>query len=144
MQACQSQANADSINNLQCSRRHRSRLMVLVLGCLLSACSAAQQPPAIATAPHVPTADEALAVQSRVTDCEWKAADQYDDGRRTISELARQVMGVCSVERTNAELAFGLLNDPQIVSTEFEQAVDAVENARASRNRSRNRPENSN
>jgi len=71
-----------------------------------------------------------------VADCEWKAADQYDDGRRTISELARQVMGVCSVERTKAEIAFGLLNDPQIDSMELEQAVNSVENARANRSRS--------
>ena len=89
-------------------------------------------------APHVLTADEALSVQSRVTDCEWKAANQYDDGSRTISELARQVMGVCSVERTNAELAFGLLNDPQIDSMEFEQAVNSVKSARASRSKPKN------
>jgi hypothetical protein len=112
------------------------RLLILGLGCLVSACSAAQRAPA--TASHVLTADDALAVQSRVTDCEWKAANQYDDRSRTISELARQVMGVCSVERTNAEMAFGLLNDPQIDSMEFEQAVNSVENARASRSRPKN------
>jgi hypothetical protein len=80
------------------------------------------------------TADEALAVSSRVTDCEWKAADQYDDGRYKISELAQRVMGVCAVELTKARLAFGLSpNDPQIESDEFKQAVEAVEGARKSR-----------
>jgi hypothetical protein len=74
-----------------------------------------------------------LAIQSRVIDCEWKAADQYDDGHRTISELAHQVMGVCSVERTKAEIAFGVLNDPQIEAIELDQAVNAVENARGAR-----------
>jgi hypothetical protein len=81
-----------------------------------------------------------LAIQSRVVDCEWKAADQYDDGRRTISDLARQVMGVCSVERTRAELAFGVLNDPEIESIEFEQAVNAIEGAK----KSRGKPKSSN
>jgi hypothetical protein len=35
------------------------------------------------------TAEEALAVSSRVTDCEWKAVGLYDDGHRTVAELAR-------------------------------------------------------
>jgi hypothetical protein len=109
-------------------------ILTLAFGCLVSACSM----PAPAPAPYVLTAGEALSVQSRVTDCEWKAANQYDDGRRTISELARQVMGVCSVERTNAELAFGLLNDPQVDSMEFEQALNSVESARANRSRQKN------
>jgi hypothetical protein len=109
-------------------------IVTLGFGCLVAACSLPTRTPA----PHVLTADEALSVQSRVTDCEWKAANQYDDGSRTISELARQVMGVCSVERTNAELAFGLLNDPQIDSMEFEQAVNSVKSARASRSKPKN------
>jgi len=78
-----------------------------------------------------------LAIQSRVIDCEWKAADQYDDGHRSISELAHQVMGVCSVERTEAGIAFGVLNDPQVESIEFENAVKSVENARAARGKTR-------
>jgi hypothetical protein len=103
------------------------------LACFVVAgCSAAQHAPTNPTT-HSMSADEALALQSRVTDCEWKAADQYDDGHRTITELARQVMGVCSVERTKSEIAFGLLNDPEIDTMELEQAVNAVEGARASR-----------
>jgi hypothetical protein len=80
------------------------------------------------------TADEAFAVFSRVVDCEWKAANQYDDGRYTISELAQRVIAVCVVEFTKARLAFRFSpNDPQIDSDEFKQAVENVENARKSR-----------
>jgi hypothetical protein len=44
------------------------------------------------------------------------------------------VMNVCAVELTKARLAFRLsLNDPQIESDEFKQAVEAVEKARKSR-----------
>ncbi len=85
-------------------------------------------------APHVLTADEALAVQSVVTDCEWKAADQYDDGRYMVSDLAERVMGLCAVELTKAALAFGFSpNDPQIQSDQFRQAVENVESARKAR-----------
>src|SRR6266566_5008817 len=102
-------------------------LLTLSLGFLVSACST-ERMPSVRTVPHVLTADEALAVQSRVTNCEWKAADQYDDGRYTVSELAQRVMGVCAVELTKAALAFGLSpNDPQIESDEFKQAVEIVE-----------------
>lgn len=88
--------------------------------------------------PHVLTADEALAIQSRVTDCEWKATDQYDDGRYTVSELAQRVMGVCAVELTKAALAFGFSpNDPQIASDQFKQAVENVESSRKARTKRR-------
>ena len=85
---------------------------------------------------HVPTADEALAIQSRVTACEWKAAAQYDDGRKMLSELAQQVMGVCAVELTKAALPFGLSpNDLQVESDQFRQAVENVESARRTRDK---------
>jgi hypothetical protein len=113
---------------------HR-RLLTFGLGCLVSGGAASQVTPASTS--HALNADEMLAIQSRVTDCEWKAADRYDDGHRAISDLARQVMGVCSVERVKAEIAFGVLNDPQIESIEFEQAVNSVEHARAARNKAR-------
>lgn len=134
MQACQSR---DRTGLTRIEQRSRS-LLAVGLGCFVSACAWTQSTPAPAPAPHVLTANEALAVQSRVIDCEWKAADRYDDGISPISELARQVMGVCSVERIKAELAFGLQNDPQIDSMEFEQAVNAVEHARAARRKVRN------
>jgi hypothetical protein len=82
----------------------------------------------------MPTASEALAVQSQVTDCEWNAADRYDDGRRSISELADQVMGVCAVDLVKAAMAFGFSpNDPQVQSDQLRQAVQNVEAARTAR-----------
>jgi hypothetical protein len=114
-------------SGLKRSKQQSHWFLIIGLGCFVSAFSMAQR-----------TAAPATHIQSRVTDCEWKAANQYDDGSCTISELARQVMGVCSGERTNAELAFDLLNDPQIDSMEFEQAVNTLENARASRSRPKN------
>jgi hypothetical protein len=108
-------------------------LLTLSLGFLVAACST-QQMPSVWTMPHALTADEALAVQSVVTDCEWKAADRYDDGRHTVSELTQQVVGVCAVELTKAALAFGLSpNDPQIELDQFKQAVENVESARKAR-----------
>jgi hypothetical protein len=132
MQVCQSQENAGLIKSRQWSLSG-GLLLTLCLGFLVSACST-ERMPSVRTVPHVLTADEALAVQSRVTDCEWKAADQYDDGRYTVSELAQRVMGVCAVELTKAALAFGLSpNDPQIESDQFKQAVENVESARKAR-----------
>jgi hypothetical protein len=80
------------------------------------------------------SAQAALAVQSRVTDCEWKAANQYDDGSYSLAELARRVMGICAVELTKAAFAFGFSpNDPDIQSDQFKQAVENVESARKAR-----------
>jgi hypothetical protein len=77
-----------------------------------------------------------LALQSVVTDCEWKAADRYDDGRYTVSELAQR--GVCAVELTKAALAFGFSpNDPQVEADQFKQAVENVESARKARRNGR-------
>jgi hypothetical protein len=113
--------------------RSLKRTLLLGLGFLVSACST-QQMPSVETTPRVLTADEALAVQSTVTDCEWKAANRYDDGRYTVSELAQRVTGVCIVELTKAALAFGLSpNDPQIEADQFKQAVENVESARKAR-----------
>ena len=109
------------------------RLLVLGLGFIVSACSTANPAPPTSRS-RFPTADEALAIQSRVTDCEWKAANQYDNGHRGLSELAQQVMGVCAVELTKAALAFGLSpNDPQVESDQFKQAIENVESARRTR-----------
>ena|ERR1019366_2163436 len=136
MQVCQSQETAGLIKSRQRSLSG-GLLLTLSLGFLVSACST-QRMPSVHSVPHVLTADEALAVQSRVTDCEWKAADQYDDGRYTVSELAQRVMGVCAVELTKAALAFGLSpNDPQIESDQFKQAVENVESARKARTKRR-------
>ena len=133
MPACQSQKNAGHTRARQWQLS--GALLSLALGLLVSTCAPAPRTPNVRTAL---TADEALAVQSRVTDCEWRAADRYDDGRYTISELARQVMGVCAVELTKAALAFGFSpNDPQIESDQFRQAVENVEAARNARAKKR-------
>jgi hypothetical protein len=109
------------------------RLLTLGLGCLVSAGSTAA-PVSTVQRRYFPSADEALAIQSKVTDYEWKAAGRYDDGRRTISELAQQVIGVCAVEFTKAALAFGLSpNDPQVEADQFRQAIENVEAARGAR-----------
>jgi hypothetical protein len=55
----------------------------LMLSCLMSGCGTAQERPT----PKMITAEEALAVASRVVDCEWKAANQYDDGSQRSPTL---------------------------------------------------------
>lgn len=71
------------------------------------------------------TADEALAISSRVVDCEWQAVSQHDDGQRSIADLAQQIMGICTVERIKAKLAFGLSpKDPDLEADDFKQAVE--------------------
>jgi hypothetical protein len=83
------------------------------------------------------TPAEMIAIQSQVTDCEWKAAGRYDDGRRSLSDLTQQVIGVCTVELNKAALAFGLSpNDPQVESDQFRQALENVEAARKARKNS--------
>ena len=116
-------------------RSQNWRSVVLISFCLLFVgCSMQEIGPSARTSPRIPTATQALTIQSRVTDCEWKAADQYDDGSYSISELARRVMGVCAVELTQAALGFGLSpNDPQIEVDQFRQAVEIVESARRAR-----------
>jgi hypothetical protein len=49
------------------------------------------------------TAGNALAAVQPVTDYEWAASARYDHGRRTVAEVARQIMGLCVVEITHAE-----------------------------------------
>jgi hypothetical protein len=80
------------------------------------------------------TADEMIAITSRVTDCEWKAVARYDDGRSTVAQLAERIMGICSVERLHARRAFNLSpTDPAIDLDEFKQAVETVEYVRKTR-----------
>jgi hypothetical protein len=103
----------------------------LALSCLLLGCSASQQPPVPKSSI---TSHDALAVSSRVVDCEWKAAARYDDGRSTESELAQQIMTICAVEILDAERAFHLSpHDPDIAEDELKQARQAVEDARNSK-----------
>lgn len=100
-----------------------------VLLCFLSACAVDQRaaPSRIETI----TADEAIAIASKVVDCEWQAVGRFDDGRTPIAQLAERIIGVCTVERIKAKRAFGLSpNDPQLESDDFKQAVGIVESAR--------------
>jgi hypothetical protein len=77
------------------------------------------------------TAEEAIAITSKVTNCEWQAVNRFDDGQTPIAQLADRVMGVCTVERIKAKLAFGLSpNDPELEADDFKQAVGIVESAR--------------
>ena len=100
----------------------------LGLSCLVSA--------ACSESLKKPTADQALAVQTSVINCEWKAANQFDNGRdfKTIPELVQRVMDECAVELLNARIAFGLSsNDPRIEANEYKEALENIENARNQR-----------
>ena len=79
-----------------------------------------------------PPSDEAVAAEARAIDCEWKAADQYDDNRyKTLAELAQRVMDVCAIELRDARSASGRsLNDTRIDKDEFNQALEIIEKAR--------------
>jgi hypothetical protein len=120
-------ASADPINNMQLPPKHAVVIFSLGLSCLVSA--------ACSEALKKPTSDEALAVQTSVINCEWKAANRFDDNRyKTIPELVQRVMDECAVERLNARLAFGLSpNDPRIDANEYKDALENIENARKKR-----------
>ena len=79
--------------------------------------------------------DAALAANLGVIDCEWKAANQYDDNRyKTFSELVQQVMNVCAAQLSEARLASGRTsNDKHIDEDEYKQATEIIENARVRR-----------
>ena len=115
----------------------RSAIFSLILVCLTSGCSAV--PTSVTSDPpkadaRTITANEALAVQSRVVDCEWKAVNRYDDGTYTVSQLAQRIMGLCAVELTRARLTFHLSpNDPDVELDEFKHPVEVVEGARKSK-----------
>jgi hypothetical protein len=106
----------------------------LALTSIVSGCSTAQVRPT----PRIITAEEARAITLRVVDCEWKAADRYDDGRSTVTVIAQRIIGICAVELTRARVALSLSpNDPEIELDEFKRATDIVEKARKSRAGSR-------
>lgn len=106
-------------------------IYVLGLSCLVSACSVFSK----STMPETTTPDKALAVQNSVIDCEWKAADRFDDGRyKTFPELVHRVMDECAAERHDARLVLGLSpNDPRIDADEYKDAYKTIENARKMR-----------
>jgi hypothetical protein len=49
----------------------------------------------VASPPQMPSADEALALAGRVLDCELKAANRYDNGHSSITDVAESVMAAC-------------------------------------------------
>ena len=109
--------------------RLRSFAFSLTLSCFVSGCGTAQTTPP--PTPMVTGGDDAIAASSSAFDCEWKAADHYDDGRYTVSELAQRIMGICAAELTNARLALHLsLTDPAIQLDEFKQAAGIVDDVR--------------
>jgi hypothetical protein len=79
-----------------------------------------------------PPTDAAVAARMRVIDCEWKAADRYDDNRyKTFSELVQQVMDACAAELSEARSASDRPpDDKRIDKDEFNQAAEIIENAR--------------
>jgi hypothetical protein len=87
--------------------------------------------------------DAAVSAHLRVIDCEWKAADQYDDNRyKTFSELVRQVMDVCDAELREARsVSDRSPNDTQIDKDEFNQAGEIIENARIRRQHATSPPQ---
>jgi hypothetical protein len=98
---------------------------------LVSACA---EPP---KEPPSPSAIDAIALETRVLHCELAAADRYDDGHSSISEVADNVIGSCYREIVTALKAFGLsLSDPGVEEDTIKMAVDHIEMAR--RNRSGN------
>jgi hypothetical protein len=79
-----------------------------------------------------PPSDEAVAAETRVITCEWKAADQYDDNRyKTFSEIAQRVLDACAVELRDARSASGSSpDDTRTDKDEFNEAIKIIENAR--------------
>jgi hypothetical protein len=77
-----------------------------------------------------------MAIQRRVIDCESRAADQYDDGKSSITSVAERIQGICGPEIMKARLAFHVpLNDPDLDSDEFKRVVGIVEQERKGRGR---------
>jgi hypothetical protein len=79
-----------------------------------------------------PPSDEAVAAEARLITCEWKAADQYDDGRyKTFAEIAQRVLDACAAELRDARSASGgSPDDTRTEKDEFNQALKNIENAR--------------
>ena len=107
----------------------------VALSCLVSACAVNEyraQPSRVETI----TAVEALAITSKVVDCEWQAVSRFDDGRTPIAQFAERIMGICTVERIKVKLAFGLSpKDPDLEADDFKQAVEIVESARKAKSK---------
>ncbi len=110
--------------------RHNIKTAAIILAASLAGCAEeAQKPPS-----REISAVEALAAENRVVDCEWAAADKFDNGHAPISSVAQQVMGVCTQQMFEARRVFGISpTDPSVDADELRQAIDNVEAARKHR-----------
>lgn len=83
-------------------------------------------------------ADDLSSAASRVVDCEWAAADKFDDGRTSLSALAQRVIAICSHDRFAMRRAAGFSPmDPSLDADELSQAIENVEAARKHRKNSK-------
>jgi hypothetical protein len=110
-----------------------SRNRFALLGCgaaitvLMTGCAESIEPPPS----DLPSTNEALTIQGRVLDCELKAANRYDNGHSTITDVAERVIATCYDEIIRAWTAFKLSpSDPNFESDNFKIAVEHVEMAR--------------
>ena len=79
-------------------------------------------------------ADDLLSAAAKVADCEWAAADKFDDGRSSLSALAQRAIAICTRERFAMRRAAGFSPmDPSLDADELRQAIDNVESARKAR-----------
>jgi hypothetical protein len=104
------------------------RLMVclLVVGC------AAPEPPP----PPRKTVEGLRNLADQVVDCELKAANKYDDGKYTVTQLAQRIVGICVVELLAMRHYAGIpLRDAGQDLQEFKQAAEIVETMRKSNQR---------
>lgn len=108
--------------------------MILLLTYLGGCVEQPQRP-----APALPSASAVLAAATQVVDCEWAAADRYDDRRTSIANLAARVMAICGPQRMQMRRTSGLLlglsplQQSILDADEYQQAVQAVEDARKHR-----------
>ncbi len=83
------------------------------------------------------SADDLLSAATKVADCEWAAADKFDDGHSSLSALAQRVIGICTRERFVMRRSAGFSPmDPSLDADELRQAIENVEAARKHRKNS--------
>jgi hypothetical protein len=109
----------------------RDGFALVVWGATVIALVAGRVTPATPPLPELPSANEAIAIQTRVLDCELKAANRHDDGSSSISDVAESVMAACHREIVRACTAFNLSpSDPNFDSDNLKFAVDHIEMTR--------------
>jgi hypothetical protein len=79
-------------------------------------------------------ADDLLSAATKVADCEWAAADKFDDGHSSLAALAQRVIAICTRDRLAMRRAAGFsAMDPTLDADELRQAMENVEAARKHR-----------